>query len=212
MQVEDFPELRPMGDDLRRQRRNLIIMCLLLLFMKYGGVTINKLSVFGAEIILSNVLAIYVVLWLIWLYFLVRYSQYFWQEGLTILKSAIREATKTFCSPKVAELARRNYKPSIYNLTMFNYNYMKKINWYTREFSDREIETDELGSPIGNRVSFSIKIWSLWKELLRSYYQVIIKQSMGTDYFFPFIFSLLVFYYCNYGDWQGNLFNIFFFK
>lgn len=74
----------PSRDDipsgLLRQRRNLFVISLVLLFVYYSGVKIEtaSLKILGAELTLSNpkVFDDFQILWVAWTYFLVRYTQY----------------------------------------------------------------------------------------------------------------------------------------
>ena len=55
-------KIDPMTEDLRRQRRNLMVVSFILCFMKYGGIVITKTTLFGTEIQIVNISAIYLAL------------------------------------------------------------------------------------------------------------------------------------------------------
>jgi hypothetical protein len=55
-------KIDPMTEDLRRQRRNLVMISFILCFMKYGGVVIEKTMVLGTEINFTNISAIFLAL------------------------------------------------------------------------------------------------------------------------------------------------------
>ena len=65
-----------MSASLIRQRRNLITISLIIMFLLYSGVNISKINIFGIEFSTPDHDSIMNTLWLIWLYFLIRYYQY----------------------------------------------------------------------------------------------------------------------------------------
>lgn len=60
-----------------RQRRNLIAVSLALVFYQTAGLVITRLSFLGNEADVSEPSLASAVLWVAWLYFLLRYFQYF---------------------------------------------------------------------------------------------------------------------------------------
>ena len=65
---------------LLRQRRNLFLISITLFFVYYSGVKIEaaSLKIFGADLTLMNpaILNDFQIFWIVWAYFLVRYTQY----------------------------------------------------------------------------------------------------------------------------------------
>lgn len=59
-----------------RQRRNLIGVSLVLLFITYSGISLNKLNILGNEFDIANPRIIDTSLWIAFLYWLLRYFQY----------------------------------------------------------------------------------------------------------------------------------------
>lgn len=72
-------------DDIRegfvRQRRALIAVSLLLLFMDIAQLRITKLNLLGNEVLLGQPDAIYLAMWVAFFYWLARYYQYFQDLG-----------------------------------------------------------------------------------------------------------------------------------
>lgn len=60
-----------------RQRRNLMVMSLVVLFVEIADLKIDKLSIFGNEASLGNTQAVNTALWVLLIYWFVRYAQYF---------------------------------------------------------------------------------------------------------------------------------------
>lgn len=70
-----------MNADLLRQRRNLLLVCGLLIVFDFAGVSIAKVSILGTELIVGNPNVLLVVAWFLWGYFFLRYYQYLREES-----------------------------------------------------------------------------------------------------------------------------------
>lgn len=64
-----------------RQRRNLIVISLVLLFAETSELSINKLNVFGNELLIRNPVIVTAALWIAYIYWLWRYYVYFHDLG-----------------------------------------------------------------------------------------------------------------------------------
>lgn len=64
-----------------RQRRNLMIVSLVLLFVEAAELTINEVNVFGNRLVLKNPAIVTYALWIGFAYWLWRYSVYFHDLG-----------------------------------------------------------------------------------------------------------------------------------
>jgi len=60
-----------------RQRRNLILISLILLFVEVAEVSFNKINLLGNELTISNPDVVTYSLWVAFIYWLIRYYQYF---------------------------------------------------------------------------------------------------------------------------------------
>ena len=71
----------PMGADLLRQRRNLLITSLVLIAINLAGATVKSdVSVLGASVQFANPERIVWGAWVLWAYFFIRYWQYLNEE------------------------------------------------------------------------------------------------------------------------------------
>ncbi len=77
------PKLGGMSEHLIRQRRNLIITSLIVIFILYTNVEISKISIFGIEVETPKQQSLMNSLWAIWAYFCVRFYQYLRIEPAT---------------------------------------------------------------------------------------------------------------------------------
>ena len=72
----------PMGADLLRQRRNLLITSLGLTAAQLAGATFQgSASIFGAGITFQEPVNLFYGAWVLWGYFLLRYWQYLGEES-----------------------------------------------------------------------------------------------------------------------------------
>lgn len=70
-----------MNTDLLRQRRNLILVSGGLLLFDFANVSVAKVSVMGAELLIGNAVVLGYFAWAMWAYFLLRYYQYLRAES-----------------------------------------------------------------------------------------------------------------------------------
>lgn len=195
-----------MTEDLRRQRRNLLIVSLLLCFVKYGGITINRISILGVEVYFSNISAIFLALWLIWFYFAFRYYQYFMQEGVAKINKSFIGTMNIKCKRRLEIIVSAKHPNYYKSNQQFDYNVlcMRKPNWYTIFIHGHE----RLPNSDNNEFRMYIKFWSLWKELLSSILHMTINQSVISDFLLPLILALFTIVYCNINDWPGRIANL----
>ena len=99
-------KIEPMSEGLARQRRNLISASCVLIFLKFAGVEISKLSFLGLDFgKIGNPSALYLVIWICFVYFLSRYYQYYAQEGAVRLSRYFHEEMELHVMKRVRELA-----------------------------------------------------------------------------------------------------------
>lgn len=202
--------IAPMSEGLRRQRRNLILISCVLCFMKYGGINITKTTVLGTEIQFSNSLAIFLGLWVIWIYFLVRYYQYFMQEAVRKIIDSFKKTLEIKCGPIIKKIVTSQHPVLEGSSDPFDYNSIPRKTWKVLTFSGTEIvkvkDKDYYHRPV---FQMDISLWKLRRGILNSYLSLIFNKSLITDYVFPILFAIFTFIYCNIGNWPGNLRNIF---
>lgn len=202
-----------MSDGLLRQRRNLIVLCVLLWVMKYGGVSFTKFNLVGFDIAFKNPNALTTGIWIAFAYFFYRYYQYFTGEGISKLKTVFTDALNDKCHPVVMKIISAN-DPRSTNLTGYNYLYLKGNNWKYRwqtKLPDREIERLVESGRHGSHIeenSIDITRWMLKKPIASAILDSIFRHSVVTDYLLPFAIALWVLYYCGNTDWPGSFLNI----
>ena len=82
----------PMGTDLIRQRRNLLVISLGLVAVQLAGATFDsKVSIFGEGITFGHPERLLTGAWVSWTYFLLRYFQYLHEEPDLGLRQGMQE-------------------------------------------------------------------------------------------------------------------------
>ncbi len=88
----------PMGADLLRQRRNLLIISLALVAVQLAGATFEeKVSIFGAGVTFDHPERLLLGAWVLWGYFLLRYWQYLKKEDGLGIHSAMDRRIFKWC-------------------------------------------------------------------------------------------------------------------
>ena len=193
-----------MSDGLTRQRRNLILISILLWFLQFGGVKVGKLSILGIEFEhFSNSSAVYVALWLGWLYFLIRYYQYFAQEGIPKLIKAYGDTMDLICSPTIRKLVLASHPHDIREDC--GLHTLKKWDWTYH--GQEEIGQDATGELKLNNYTMKISKWILWKEIIRSIWSISVNQSAITDYILPLVLAGCVLIN-GYSGWEGSFYDV----
>lgn len=175
-----------------RQRRNLIIISLSLLFAETSKLTLTRLSVFGNELVIANPVVVNYALWTAWTYWLLRYYQYLRHVGGI---SQIRDAYRERLDNTVRSLVRQKALKSCRSPDGF---YLQDIS--TRSLSQWRIEHGERipleGPPRTSREERRTTILTFGGLLLPRIYTwafVIFSTRLATEYVLPFVIALLPF-------------------
>ncbi len=109
-----------------RQRRSLIIASISLLASETVGIKIDKINVFGNELILENPRLLPIALWVIFIYILLRYFQYFYDTKDRGIKKAYESYKYKIINNYIYKMAQSDYKikseyPPESEFTFFGY-------------------------------------------------------------------------------------------
>lgn len=190
-----------MSQGLLRQRRNIIITSLTLIFSKYSDLQISKFSILGIQFdSLGNPESVYTAMWLVWFYFLVRYSQYFIQEGLPSFAHIFRDRLDEACSLKIYRIVEKKYPNNIINEV--NYTMLKQWGWI---FSGQsKLGDDGMGGLKVENFKLSIPQNVFYINFITSFLYVSTLRSAFTDHIFPMLLALFALLYCSQ-NWSGGL-------
>lgn len=183
-----------MNEGLLRQRRNLIIVCMLLWLLKYGEINFTKVSFIGFDLTVSNPDALILTLWIAFIYFLWRYFQYFLSNGgWAGFESTFKNTRDKNCNKKIRELVIEKY-PKLNNCTFeVNYSFYEENNWKLLQQHIKEKENE-------SHVDIEINPRDLKKCKYYSYFYFLIAHNAFSDYLLPFFLALyvLIFYWGSY--------------
>jgi hypothetical protein len=197
--------IEPMSSDLLRQRRNLMIFSSILWFLKYSQIEISKFSLFGVEFShFENPSSVFLVIWICWIYFCIRYYQYFAQEGIPKLLKSITHSIDTKCGPKVQKIVKEKYPTE--KSGDFRVSTIRKNDWIYSGLEPKG--SNGMGSNHYNKFEMKIPRLTLFPEILKSIISILMNQSVITDYLLPIIMAIAVLIYC-FGGWVGGILNIF---
>jgi hypothetical protein len=187
--------LGAMSEGLIRQRRNLISVSCVLIFLKFAGVEISKLSFLGLDFSeLKNPSAFYLLIWVVYFYFTFRYYQYFWQEGKSRLLSYYRSDTNQCIIDKAWTNAREDKSCGIFR--SYEPNTIAELE--DNDWKYRADYTKEDGTMIVLNKTL------LKRERVKCRARVIIhltfNTSIFTDYILPFLLAIAVLSYCSTGS------------
>lgn len=185
-----------MSEGLVRQRKNLISVSCVLIFLKFAGVEISKLSFLGLDFgKLGNPSALYLAIWILFLCFLSRYYQYYAQEGNVRLSRYFYDEMERHVMKRVQELAdevkeKANFHPhQLIALENGNWNIRVTYDGGEDGAGGRKTEVENIVFPINE----------LYKYRILSLKNMSLHTSTVTDYILPFIVATGTLIYCSYG-------------
>ena len=196
-----------MSEGLLRQRRNLFIVCAILWLMKYGGITLKKLSLAGFELEFARPEALILALWLAYAYFLYRYYQYFTSEGIEQLRTIYAKALNERCEPIIRGIVKTAY-PQSNDQMLYAFPVLRQNGWvYRGQYYDRN--EDGTAKEV---LSFElpIRLVALHRGVFIAVIESTFRSSVVTDYLLPFALAGFVLWYCGSANWPGSFLNLVF--
>ncbi|MBA1147390.1 hypothetical protein H0Z60_10015 [Ectothiorhodospiraceae bacterium WFHF3C12] len=169
-----------------RQRRNLIAICVVIVFYDHAQIEVSGISFLGAQIGIGHPQAIVHALWVAWFYFSVRYYQYFkaaradelWQTTRmafdrfarrTILQHLSSGGVEWRGAPSVGDFQRRG---------------LLRVGVTLPKYHPSEGKLDE-GQDI------EIPLWRFAGPALASLWYLTVHTPLATDVILPFILAVL---------------------
>jgi hypothetical protein len=198
-----------MTDGLLRQRRNLLITCILLCVMQNGGVTLKKMSMAGFDIDFSNPSILVQGVWIAYAYFLFRYYQYFANEGVGELQKVFEAAMDKKCERHIHAFVKKRY-PNCNDAHLYSYGLLKLNNGiYRGQAPGNSYYDPATGSVVGSD-DFILPInWRVfWKGTVSAFLDTTFRNSVVTDYLLPFAVALYVLYSCGSHEWGNSFLNL----
>lgn len=192
-----------MSEGLLRQRRNLIMTCILLWLMKYGGIHLHKMSIAGFDMDIERPEVIVLALWIVFAYFLYRYYQYFASDGQSKLESEFAKSLDARCIPLIQSRILKAH-PIPHNMPDCRYFALKRNGW---KINGHEQVLD--GEAYGTRpFELSISRWNLRHGIILAIVESTFRSSVVTDYLLPFALADFVLWYCGSANWSGSFLHL----
>ena len=201
--VVEEPLVSKMSEGLFRQRRNLMVTSLAIILLRYGGVTIEKLGTSGLELKFQNLNAVDAVLWIVFLYFIVRFHQYLRQESDLGIMSAFWSKVDARCLNKLIMGATTQYptiliSPAKDELRLSSFQRKSGFLW-SRNVC---IKRSEYGDPTMSE--YTVNVLRFCFDFLVAACHVALNRSAITDYVLPFLLAGFALFYGVSGDWPGS--------
>lgn len=189
-----------MTEGLLRQRRNLMIISILMVFIKFSEFKVKKLTISGLSFEeLGNPSSIYVMIWVLFFYFLFRYHQYYAQEGKGSLFSQIDASLGIKVQNHSAEITKKISESASY--TPNNFDSIKRQAWsITVRIPDHKYRGNDEMQEV------TLDPFVIFKFKLACWFNACVNSSVVTDYLLPYFMALFTFFYC-YGGTGFSLLN-----
>ena len=118
-----------MKEGLLRQRRNLIAISAVLTLFDFAKVSIGEVSVLGTNLVVGEPRVLYFFAWLLWGYFLLRYTQYLSDEDDLGLRSRYLERVanrvETYLRRSLEEMYPKNRYQNVSYARMARKGFLK---------------------------------------------------------------------------------------
>ena len=198
-----------MTDDFLRQRRNLFILNGILIFSYLAKVEISKLTFVGISFSsFGNANVIYDFLWIVWGYFLYRFTVYFMENEKDKFLTLWRRELENKVNLRLYEIAKlRNSE--LNDACGFSYQSMKKSDWnlhYQAYYNGDE--SVDFTKQIEN-VVLPIKRREIIVSEISGLIRFVFVTPAVTNYILPLIISFYVFFVAGLSNWEGALIKYF---
>jgi hypothetical protein len=190
-----------MDEDLRRQRRNLMITACSMWVMTYSRMKAPanlKFNVYGTEITVERPEALFLVMWAFLGYFLYRFVVYVAEEYQREIHNRVVGELEGATTPLLKRIARKTYadhtgiSTELHGLYLLKNPGAHKIKVIRPKGQHEELDVN---------VSRGQVRWALTKAAFK---HLLLARTL-TDYFFPALFALYVAWYAGTHEWAGTL-------
>lgn len=202
--------------DLRLHRKYILVLTFVLIFLKYGGISLEHIEFLGASFQITNVKAIYVGLWSILTYSVIRYYQYFRSEAWGHFVSEFRKMQVSHYQKKLNKIIEKAIAPNRLSPIMPGgsmqlppqYFQAPKISLWKHKFSNqlfliRPLEkegTVHVGTtPSPGHVTFEYHfIKDFWWQTIKTACSFVVNTPYFFEYIVPLVLVIMVvvYYYC----------------
>lgn len=163
----------PMGADLLRQRRNLLVVSLALICVSLAGAEFgNKVGLMGTEITFARKWVLVAGAWVLWAYFFGRYLQYLGTEPQLGIDANVEKQLRAYHSKQMGHDPHlRISRVSLFDWTLMTGDYVPGD-----------------GSHLERAIALTRRERMLWTA--KAYLAVSFKAPRVTDYVLPILIGL----------------------
>lgn len=172
--------------------------------MRYGGVEIEKVSLLGTQLSFKNIEALYLGVWLLFIYFLWRYYQYYKKEGEANFWGEINQYINNESFSYIKSQANKQHPNIKHDGSDYFYNNLESYS--ILKFKGQITKLRPVEGTV-DQTEYYIDKYLLTPFYIRSFLNTVFNTTQFTDYLLPFALSIFTVIYCSSGDWQGSLIN-----
>jgi hypothetical protein len=210
--------------DLRLHRKYILVLCFILIFLKFGGVTMKDVTLMGTTFEISNSIAIFLGLWSILFYSIFRYYQYFRHESWGHVRSEFRSLQTRYYQRKLLQILSKHIYPRLLavkypetnaQISAPGYFNGSKSGLFTRRLQLSISTIDNVPKQNQEHTIYNqpvdIKynlIGNFSLQTLRVIGQFVFNTPFFFEFLFPFLLVIATLFYCGIAHWDGSFQNI----
>lgn len=177
----------------------------ILYFSFFAQVNLTTLTIAGIHFdSFDNPQAIYVFLWLFWLYFLYRFLIYFIEDEYTKVGEIWRREIRRFINPKLEKISEQQKTNTAFKLPHDYYD-LKKRNWNL--IFQEEIPDGGGGYEIRHHTHKIKKIELIFQFIVGTIRFTILTPAF-TNYILPILLSIILFIIVGFSNWEGSIMSL----
>jgi hypothetical protein len=202
-------------DGFVRQRRNLIVVSFLLLFADALTFRFAEINLVGNKVTLSEPVLVSPILWIAWLYLLLRYWQAFQESGNESLKQFLKGYVRGTATAYAIHRANRELKDTPGLLLSIVPNESKRGSRPVVGIRDLEFQgltadvvttyhvTTDKNDQIAKEHAFKLGTWVICSIYVRGLWSATINKSIVSEQYVPFVFAAAPAFYWLYKHGVG---------
>lgn len=192
-----------MSEGILRQRRNLMVVSLIIILLSFGGVEIQEVGALGTKLVFAKKDALYIGLWSIFFYFLFRYYQYFLEEENRGIADAFWAKVNASSFETLRHMAADQHSLKLDQLAgTFLFSQLQKKSRFVR-VGTVVTGRDSYGSSTNSE--YTVNAIRFIPTLIFASVFVTLNRSALTDFVLPFLVAVAALLAGFSGSWEGAL-------
>lgn len=181
-------------EDLQKHRRNLILISVAMIVFDFADVRIAKVGVLGTDLIVGNPNVLITVAWISWLYFLLRYFQYWTTNNAQKIKRTYQDRLQSWTNFQMDKIDPNAMQVRSVGLESF---YARRFRLVERIANTRAGMDTNVLKQFSLLQTFRVKVIAA--------FHVAVVSPHFIDQIFPFVVALLAPLATVYTQWQSIL-------